>query len=345
MTDVADIAVIGAGPAGSAAAIELVRAGASVLLLEKAEFPRHKVCGEFLSPEGAVALLELGAGDLLERAARMDAGVVVTPSGSRLEFRFPTPAYGLSRARMDYGLAQQAVRLGAQLVTRAEVASLDPLRCRDGRRFEARVVLLACGRHSLLNPAPSNRRAWYGFKVHLRGDWPPRLDLHFFPGGYLGVAPIEEGLINACALVEKKLLKQAQALVERTVHAEQVGDYLFTGPLHPGRQSFCILNSAFCIPAGDVAAFTDPFTGDGISLALCSGRLAAEHLLRLLEGSPAEKVAARYTRDLRRLCGRQLSVSRLLRAGLARPWIEAPASRLLASTPSLRRLVFRLTRG
>lgn len=343
MTDVADIVVIGAGPAGSAAAIELARAGASVLLLEKAEFPRHKVCGEFLSPEGAVAIRELGAGDLLDGAARMDTGVVVTPSGKRLEFTFPTPAYGLSRARLDDGLAQHAVRLGAQLVTHAEVASLAPLRCCDGREFQARAVLLACGRHSRLNPAPPNRRAWYGFKVHLRGDWPPRLDLHFFPGGYLGVAPIENGLINACALVEKNLLKEAQTLVERTVHVEQVGDYLFTGPLHPGRQSFGTEQSAF--RTGDAAAFTDPFTGDGISLALRSGRLAAEHLLRLLEGAPAEKVAARYTHDLRRLCGRQMSASRLLRAGLAHPWIEAPASRLLASTPSLRRLAFRLTRG
>ena len=340
-----DVAIIGAGPAGSAAAIELARAGARVLMLEKAEFPRPKVCGEFLSPEGVVALRELGVAHLLEGAARMDTGVVVTPSGKRLEFRFPTPAYGLSRARMDHGLADQAVRLGADLVTRAEIASLDPLRCRDGRQFQARVVLLACGRHSLLNPAPANGRAWYGFKVHLRSAWPSRLDLHFFPGGYLGIAPIEDGLINACALVEKNLLKQAQLLVDRTVRGQQVGDYLFTGPLHPGRQSFCILNSAFCIPAGDAAAFTDPFTGDGISLALRSGRLAAEHLLRLLEGATAEKVAARYTRDLRRLCGRQMSASRLLRAGLARPWIEAPASRLLASTPSLRRLVFRLTRG
>lgn len=338
-----DVAIIGAGPAGSAAAIELARAGARVLILEKAEFPRHKVCGEFLSPEGAAALRELGAGDLLDGAARMDTGVVVTPSGRRLEFQFPTPAYGLSRARLDDGLAQHAVGLGATLVTRAEVGSLDPLRCRDGREFQARVVLLACGRHSLLNPAPANRRAWYGFKVHLRGDWPPRLDLHFFPGGYLGVAPIEDGLINACALVEKKLLQEAQALVERTVSAEQVGEYLFTGPLHPGWRSFRNPHSVF--RSGDAAAFTDPFTGDGISLALGSGRLAAQHLLKLLEGAPAEKVAARYTRDLRRLCGRQMSASRLLRAGLARPWIEAPASRLLASTPALRRLVFRLTRG
>jgi flavin-dependent dehydrogenase len=342
---VTDVAIIGAGPAGSAAAIELARAGASVLLLEKAEFPRPKVCGEFLSPEGAGALRELGAGDSLQGAARIDTGVVFTPSGRRLEFSFPAPAYGLSRARMDHRLAQQAVRLGASLVTRAEVASLDPLRCRDGRQFQARAVLLACGRHSLLNPAPANRKAWYGFKVHLRTPWPPRLDLHFFPGGYLGVAPVEDGLINACALVEKTLLQQAQAMVERTVHAEQVGDYLFTGPLHPGRRSFCILNSAFCIPAGDAAAFTDPFTGDGISLALRAGRLAAGNLLRLLEGAPAEKVAARYAQDLRRLCGPQLLTARLLRAGLARPWIEAPASRLLASTPGLRRLVFRMTRG
>ncbi len=338
-----DVAIVGAGPAGCAAAIELARAGARVLLLEKSSFPRHKVCGEFLSPEVAGILEELGCGAILSRAARIDSGRVLTPSGRALDFSFPTPAYGLSRASMDHALARQAVHLGVCFEQRVEIASVDDdtVTARDGRRFRARTVLMAAGRHSLLNPASHRGRSYYGFKAHFRGHWPARLDLHFLKGGYLGIAPIEGGRVNACALVEKRLLKDAEKIVGRILGDEysREGDYLFTGPLQPGWQK------SKSMAAGDAAAFVDPFTGDGISLALRSGRLAAQHLLRLLDGADVKRMQAAYRRELRRMCGRQLAASRFLRLGARVPFLEIPAARLLESSPRLRSAVFRITRG
>lgn len=344
-----DVAIVGAGPAGCAAGIELARAGARVLLLEKSEFPRHKVCGEFLSPEVAAVLEELGCVALLDPAARLECGHVFTGSGFELRFPFPKPAYGLSRRMLDDGLARFACTLGVALEQKTEVSSVENniVVSRDGRRFAARAVLLACGRHSLLNPAPSGRRAFFGFKAHFRGPWPARLDLHFFPGGYLGVMPIEDGGINACALVEKHLLKDHDSLFRKVLGREiqMDGEVLFTGPLEPGWSKGCKAGSPGILAAGDAAVFVDPFTGDGISLALRSGQMAARHTLALLEGADPRRVAVRYNKDLHQLCGRQMAASRVLRFGAVLPFLEAPVARLLAASPKLRNVVFRITRG
>lgn len=340
-----DVAVVGAGPAGSAAAIELARAGARVLLLEKSTFPHHKVCGEFLSPEVAAVLAELGCSDVLAPAAHIESGQVLTPSGCLLDFRFQVPAHGLSRWSLDAGLARHARAAGAVLQERTEIAFAEGglLASRDGRRFEARAVLLACGRHSVLNPARTTDRACFGFKAHYCGAWPPRLHLHFFPGGYLGVSPIEDGQVNACAMVRRELLKDADSVVEGVVgkKLKRATEFVFAGPLLPGWQT-C---PEHMLTAGDVAAFLDPFIGDGISLALRSGRLAARHLLAQLRGGDPQRVAVEYARDLRRLCGRQVAVSRLLRLGAGTPLLEVPVTRLFATSAALRRGLFRITRG
>jgi menaquinone-9 beta-reductase len=341
-----DVAVIGAGPAGSTAALELARAGANVLLLEKSAFPRHKVCGEFLSPEVAAILGELGCGSLLDEAPRMDQACVHTLSRQRLEFPLSSPAFGLSRRTLDDGLMHAACRNGATFLQKTEIAGHDcggELTARDGRRFHARVVIHASGRNS--RPTRARRTAErFGFKAHFQGEYPARVDLHFIPGGYLGVSPVENGRINVCALVKKSLVRQAAEIVHGILgdSYQQEWPFLFTGPLHPGRPDWRGANG---LAAGDAAAFLDPFTGDGISLALRSGRLAAHSALKLLAGGDLAATLASYGEELRRMCGHQFGVAGLLRFGAHRAWLEAPVSRLLAASPGLRRAVFRITRG
>jgi flavin-dependent dehydrogenase len=188
-----------------------------------------------------------------------------------------------------------------------------------------------------------NSRAgrWFGFKAHFLGHYPARVDLHFLPGGYLGVSPVENGRINVCALVEKRQVRQASAIVRGILGDAfpQEWPFLFTGPLDPGWRGFPGLS------AGDAVAFLDPFTGDGISLALRSGRLAAQAALRMLAGENETTVVGHYGEQLRRMYHHQFGVARVLRFGAHRAWLEAPVSRLLAASPALRRAVFQVTRG
>lgn len=352
-----DIAIIGAGPAGCATAMELARAGATVGLLEKAAFPRDKLCGEFLSPEVAEILDELGLGRQFQalQPAPIERAVVVTPSGARLEFPFPAPAWGLSRLRLDHLLAEAAQQSGAQLLEKTEISGVhkghfgQSLDARDGRRFHARAVLLAAGRHSLLQPVRAPRfgsRAYFGFKAHYEGECDRRVELYFFDGGYCGLAPVEGGRVNVCCLLEKRLLRGNAAeqvlarvapLATRLAGLRRSEPFLHTGPVAMGWRR----PPPGLLPAGDAALFVDPFTGDGISLALQTGRLAARHLLG--NGSCLPKLEEHYLKDLRRRFGRQLRAARLLRAAASRPWLERPLVRLFSSS-ALRRAAFLATR-
>jgi len=386
-----DIAIIGAGPAGCAAAIELALAGARVGLLEKAAFPRDKLCGEFLSPEVAQILDELGLGRQFRalQPAPIERAVVVTPSGARLEFPFPAPAWGLSRLRLDHLLADATQQSGAQLLEKTEIAKVwdrhscavptlltrlpwslfhgeqatkqkmqGPsswngtclsLEARDGRQFGARAVLLAAGRHSLLQPVRTPRfasRAYFGFKAHYEGECDGRVELYFFKGGYCGLAPVEGGRVNLCCLLEKRLLRGNEAeqvlarvapLATRLAGLRRSEPFLHTGPVAMGWGR----PPPGMLPAGDAALFVDPFTGDGISLALQTGRLAARHLLG--NAPRLAKYEEDYLKDLRRRFGRQLRAARLLRAAASRPWLERPLVRLFSSS-ALRRAAFLATR-
>ncbi len=325
-----ELGVIGAGPAGSAAAITMARAGLTVALFERSAFPRDKVCGEFLSPEVLPALEQLGCRDAFLRAqpARISRARLVLRSGRNFDFELPAPAWGLSRRRFDALLAEAATAAGACLFERAEVCRTGgDIETRDGRAFQAARVLLAAGRHSLLDPLPSGGREYFGFKAHFAGDCEPCVALYFFDGGYCGVSPVEEGLVNVCALVERRLLGSGDAdeviaavppLRRRVAELRRVTPFLYTGPIALGWRRRAQAHAA----AGDAAMFIDPFTGDGMSLALESGALAARHLLR--DGSAAELAAllrARFSSRLR-------AARWLRRAAFAGP-LQPPLAALL----------------
>ncbi|PYQ34156.1 MAG: monooxygenase, partial [Acidobacteria bacterium] len=103
MTESFDAVVVGAGPAGSAAATVLAGSGRAVLLLEKDVFPRHKVCGEFLSPDALPSLDRLGTRAEIESATaeRMTRGALHLPGRRAVRFELPRPALGISRLRLD----------------------------------------------------------------------------------------------------------------------------------------------------------------------------------------------------------------------------------------------------
>ncbi len=331
-----DFAVVGAGPAGCAAAIELARSGARVALFDKATFPRDKLCGEFLSPEVARILEGLGCSARFRaaRPAPIDHSVVVTPSGARLEFPLPLPAWGLSRKRFDHLLVKAAQAAGARLIEKTEIARVGAtLEARDGRRFHARRALLSAGRHSLLQPAPRAARGFFGFKAHYKGECAGRVELYFFRGGYCGLAPVEGGRVNFCALVEKKLLGSRSAeqllsgvpaLRERMAGLQRVEPFLYTGPVAMGWKRA----PPGLWPAGDAALMIDPFTGDGVSLALQTGQMAARRALTSAADDPGH--LARFAEELRRRFAPQLGAARLLRTVASTPWLERSLLALLA---------------
>lgn len=161
-----DVAVIGAGPAGGCAAATLAAAGWRVALIERTALPRHRVCGEFLSPEAQATLRHLGLQDELAalKPRALTAATLTSRRGATLEMALPGVAWGLSRFALDAALAQAAVARGAELLAETTVTRVDHdnqgatllLRRSDGEQhLRVRAVLMAGGRQSTAKLPPA----------------------------------------------------------------------------------------------------------------------------------------------------------------------------------------------
>ncbi len=336
VTESYDLIVIGGGPAGTSAAITSARNGYRVLLLERGRFPRHKVCGEFVSAE-SLELLKWLLGDAEQDLLRNS----ITLSESRLlldgrSVRIPVTPHAASIARHDLDLAlwNAATNAGVTTLQETSVRGIEgqqPFRVQTtAGEFHGRVVINASGRWSNLNQAaaPSNGTRWLGLKAHFHGETDPSVDLYFFKDGYCGVQPVRspdgEVLVNACALFQaserttwEDLFSRHPVLAERTSNWTAAFSPLSTFPVTfrtPQPVSGTIFN------AGDAAGFVDPFVGDGIALALRSGNLAARHAGSFLGGHSDLKSALRlYESDYRRRLRPVYNVSSLLRKFLVLP--------------------------
>jgi menaquinone-9 beta-reductase len=300
------VRVVGGGPAGVMAALAAMREGAPVRIFEKSAFPRHKVCGEFLSP----AILPL-----LRRACCGAAFLALRPAvlrSMRLHFgtrviRHPLPesAYGLSRYELDRLLLEHAASVGAEVVREHWSAAA-----------QEDTVILAGGRKSI---GPTGYRL-FGFKAHFSGPVNDDVELYFFQDYYVGVSAIENGVANVCGLAPERtlrsfgfhpsdLLQRYPPLSERLRPLTRTMDWLVTGPLvfsewlrQPADQAV--------YRAGDSLGFIDPFTGSGILNAMLTGELAGVAAAR---GTSAVS----YVRDCRRLLRRVFLVSSAFRAIIA----------------------------
>lgn len=312
-----DLAIIGGGPAGTAAAITASRLGRRVLLLERGRFPRQKVCGEFISPEGGALLEALGLHDLVCRAPRI-AHARILAERSVAEATLSPAAVSISRYELDHALWRLAVEAGAdcrQQVEAREITGPGPFNvATSAGAFRARAVINASGRWSNLRRsrlARAPREKWVGWKAYFRQpELAASVDLYFFASGYCGVQPLGNGCVNVCAMVRAgsadsitQVLALHPMLWERSRAWQQVSETVATAPLvfaPPDAEEGGVLF------AGDAAGFIDPFVGDGISLALRSGVMAVSALLETWAGKrPVAEAAAvyrsQYERELRPL--------------------------------------------
>ncbi|HEY8529034.1 MAG TPA: NAD(P)/FAD-dependent oxidoreductase [Paenibacillaceae bacterium] len=256
MTD-ADIAIIGAGPAGGSMAHAMAGRGWRTVLLERFPSPRHKACGEFLSPESLASLETLG---LLPRIAslgpaKMEEVRISLAAGNPLVIPLPGTAWGVSRHALDHAILQAALERGVRWRPGAAVTSVTR-QCRDyriewrenGQRHAmiARAVIGAWGRHPPpgLRPGddpappsrPSLRSAWrpgrghfarasfVGVSCHVAGlAKEPEVELFFFRGGYAGLAPVEGDRHNLAALVTRRFFREAGGTVHGVLEAAARG--------------------------------------------------------------------------------------------------------------------------
>jgi flavin-dependent dehydrogenase len=360
MTFAYDVAVIGAGPAGSAAATLLARAGRRVLLIEKDQFPRSKVCGEFLSAQALPLLERLGVRRQIEACApeQIRGGRLQLPGGRTVAFPLAEPAFGLSRYRLDHLLAAHAQTSGAQVRFGTRVLSALPanggfriLTAEQGeeRDVRASTVVGAWGRWDALDRGLgrrflNDRGRYFGWsrdyesKPSLAGE----VRLYAFRGGYCGLSRVEGGTVNLAGVVSASWHRRLGASWDAVVgHARRENAALDAdlSPLSPGPTGFLGTGPVFftrkppvekgILMVGDAAGFLDPFSGQGQAAALASGMLAADTIQRVFRGEIAAAALSReYARAWRRRFARRFGWSKVFRRLMLNPRLASIAAGL-----------------
>lgn len=366
-----DSIVVGAGPAGSATALLLARAGVHVLLLDRARFPREKPCSEYLSPESTRVLERLGAPVLAAVAAASPAHLtgmkVVAPSGAGVVGRFETFSFALPRTRFDTILRDAAQAAGVEvregvkveelLYDDGAVAGVATRETGNGKRdsYRAQVVVGADGLRSVvarrLGVVRTSAPRRIAFTAHV-SDARGVNDLgemHVGRPGYVGLGPIGDGVTTVALVLPLAEARRGERFFEelnrfpgvagRFDARRMVRRVLATGPFARwSRRPVAAGGGALLV--GDAADFFDPFTGQGIYSALRGAELAAAAILEALTSGASLRS---YTRARRREFAGKWVLERLI--GMAVGWpalIERVVGRMVRR-PDLADLLVRAT--
>jgi len=367
-----DLLVVGGGPAGSATASTAARAGRSVLLVDKATFPRDKCCGDGLT----TLALRLGEQLGLDPAGIagwqvVDGAVLHSPSGRTIRLPLPADAgqYAavVSRREYDAALLDLARTAGAEVadghaLTGIEVDAAGATAEVSGLgRVRATTVVAADGMWSptrrLLGLSDDGYRGeWHAFRQYVSDVGPEAADLHvwFEPDllpGYAWSFPLPDGRANVGFGVLRggpidvgDTGRIWDGLMDRPAIRRVLGDDALpedrrTAWPIPARVDRAVLDHGPVLFVGDAAAATDALTGEGIGQALLTGILAAEAHVATSRGTGggSAAIADRYRRDVRRHLVADHRMSMALQWVLARPAGARASVRLGGLTPWTRR--------
>lgn len=331
-----DVAIAGAGPAGGSLALRLARRGMKVALLDAHGFPRDKLCGEYLSPEGAAVLERLRLpGDFAGQSCVIRQAQLSTLRGSTVETELAgegqPSGLGISRAQLDERIVREARRAGVAVFERAQVGG--PLlrgRCVVGLRgrwaggvpfeVQARATVAANGRHSALvrqTGATHHRDRWraafVGLKQHLwtadANEAQATIGLHLIEGGYAGVCRVGGGMTNLCALLPAEAVRRHGDDIERATRARLERNPLLARLFATSRPAgdwkavagVRVEVGRPTLPgilyAGDCQGTIDPLAGQGMTMAMLDAERLAEWLAQALAGDGPIDATLQRTRQ------------------------------------------------
>jgi flavin-dependent dehydrogenase len=318
------IEIVGGGLAGLSLGLALRHEDVDVTLFEAGTYPRHRVCGEFITGLGGRTIARLGLETFLSDALRhREIAWFCRDEAMRIQ-RLPDPALGISRHRLDARLAQAFVAAGGKLQTRHRVVDD---RTRAGRVF-------ASGRRR-------GGRTWLGLKVHVF-DLPLMRDLevHLGDDAYVGLSRVEDNRVNVCGLFRRRELcargsnlllgyMRAAGMEELAVrvesHERDESSFSAVAALDFDRQ----VETVGRVSLGDACVMIPPFTGNGMAMAFQSAEIALDPLVAFARGKlPWADAVGAIHRQLRRRFRVRLSSAHLLHPYLLRPRRQLWMSRL-----------------
>lgn len=293
------VIMVGGGLAGLVGGILLARKGIEVTLVEKRNYPFHRVCGEYVSNE---ALPFLQANSLFPKNIKLpsiDTFQLSSVTGKSTTLELDLGGFGISRFNFDHFLYEQAKQAGVHFILNEEVSTVsfadDHFQLNVGHNpMTTDVVLGAVGKrskldHELKRNFTAKRSPYVGVKYHIKTGHPDHLiALHNFDGGYCGISNIEEGKTNLCYLVHREKLREAGSIenlesnvLKKNPHLRRIfenSEFLFQRPETINEISFETKEPIFnhVLMLGDAAGMITPLCGNGMAMAIHSAKLATE---------------------------------------------------------------------
>jgi len=297
-----NVVIAGGGLAGLCSAIALAKAGIEVLVIEKEQYPFHRVCGEYISLEVLPFLNSLGIDPFKLQASKIDRLLISSPSGRTLNHTLDLGGFGLSRYTLDAHLFAQAKELGVHFLCGEKVNHIHfenetfLLKLNSETQITSSIVIGSFGKRSNLdkdlNRSFMTRRSPYvAVKYHVRIDQPKDLiALHNFQDGYCGISAIEDGKYCLCYMTERAALQQAGTIEEMEHSRLQKNpylkyifsnvDFLYKKPLAINEISFESKQPVeqHILMVGDAAGMITPLCGNGMAMAIHGSKILSDLL-------------------------------------------------------------------
>ncbi|MFB1040028.1 MAG: NAD(P)/FAD-dependent oxidoreductase [Polaribacter sp.] len=365
-----DVIVIGGGLAGLCNAIHLSKLGKKVLLIEKNEYPKHKVCGEYISNEVLPYLdfLEVNPFDL--GAVRINNFQLSTTKNNIISAKLPLGGFGISRYTLDLALAEKAKENGVTILqdTVLDVAFLKDffqVETKQNSIYTSKIAIGAFGKRSLLDVKMQRnfiqkKSPYLGVKIHVKGNFKEDLvALHNFKGGYCGVSKVENNAINLCYITNYATFKkykniadfQEQVVFKNRFLKEifQNSEAIFEKPLSISQISFETKKPVenHVLMCGDSAGMIHPLCGNGMSMAIQSAQLASKLILNYFNGEieTRKELEKQYIRQWNRKFSLRLKAGHFIAMLFRKDTIASVLLQILKKLPFLLPIIIKQTHG
>lgn len=361
--------IIGGGLAGLTAAIHLCKNGKSVLLFEKNTYPKHKVCGEFISNEVLPYFDELGLDIESLQPTHIHKTSISINSGKSIAANLPLGGFGISRYQLDHYLFEKAKEYGCQIIHQ-QVNEIDfsddffTIQTENNETFQAKIVLGAFGKRSNLDVKLQRnfiqkKSPWLAVKAHYKGSFPNDLvELHNFEGGYCGVSKVEDDIINICYLAKYESFKKEKDIsnfqlnvLNKNPKLKAIFDnseLLFDKPLTISQISFETKKQVenHIVMLGDTAGLIHPLCGNGMAMAIHGAKIASECVISYLDNVQSrEEMEKNYTKQWNHHFQKRMRNGKQLSKLLLNQSMSQILMKVLLKFPTLLPLIIQKTHG
>ena len=368
--DVSDVTIIGGGLAGLCNAIHLSKYGKKVLLIEKNEYPKHKVCGEYISNEVLPYLDFLDINPFDFGAVKIKKFQLSTTKNKLISAKLPLGGFGISRHTLDFVLSEKAKENGVVIIQDVVLNTvfsegIFTIETKENNMFTSKVAIGAFGKRSLLDVKMERafirqKAPYLGVKIHVKGDFPDDLvALHNFKGGYCGVSKVENNAINLCYITNLssfKKYKNIQDFQEQVVFKNkflkeiyQNSEAIFGNPLTISQISFETKKPVenHVLMCGDSAGMIHPLCGNGMSMAIQSAQIASKLILNYLNGSLSSRreLEKQYIRQWNKKFRFRLKVGHFIAMLFRKEKVAAILLQALKRIPFLLPIIIKQTHG